>query len=445
MSTSSPSSSQTATPLDAAALRLRWVMRLRWAGVAAQLLIVFASGTLAHEDFTRALAVVGVGVLSNAAVQLWLRRRFATTGDVGPAAVVVGVVILVDVALLTVLLAFTGGPLNPYTLFYVVHVATATVALPRRWSWSVAVVAAGGYGVLFLPGVFDMDAHMHLMHGPGFFAHVRGMWIAFSITAAFIVLFLGQLRHALEEREQRLQDMRDARARELRLASLATLAGGAAHELATPLSSIALVAESLQRDLPANASTTTRDDVVLLAREVARCISVLRQLSADAGSPNGEHPERVTVSTLAGRTWDDENRKRLDLHVDVDVADLEVLIPPRAIITALRGLVKNGLQASGDDAVVAVQCSRQGPSVVVRIADRGHGLDPATRARIGEPFFTTKGPGDGMGLGVFLAKTVVEQSGGSLSYEDRPGGGTCAVVRFPIVSRRIDTKVMAHV
>jgi len=400
-----------------ARLRLRWVMRLRWAALGALTLIVFTSS----EGFDQALKaglVVVAGAVSNLVAQRWLWARVAPDGQPQHHRIVT-VAIVVDVALLTVLLALTGGPLNPYTFFYVVHVATATVVLPRALSIVVAAVAVTGYGVLFVPGVFDMDAHMHLMHGPGFFAHVRGMWIAFSITAAFIVLFLGQLRHAIEVSERREQALREARDRGRRLASLATLAGGAAHELATPLSTIALIAEGLGKD----ARLARTDYVRLLGTEVERCVSELRQLSVDAGTPGGEQPVVGAVGPYL-----EALREAPRVRVRASAAAV-VRVPPRAFASALRGLVKNALQASAED--VNLEAAVDGDDVVVTVRDRGAGIDEVTLQRIGEPFFTTKDMGNGMGLGVFLARTVIEQCGGRFEIASVVGVGTTVTVTLP--------------
>jgi two-component system sensor histidine kinase RegB len=264
-----------------------------------------------------------------------------------------------------------------------------------------------------------MDAHMHLMHGPGFFAHVRGMWIAFSITAAFIVLFLGQLRHAIEVSERREQALREARDRGRRLASLATLAGGAAHELATPLSTIALIAEGLGKD----ARLAGTDDVRLLGTEVERCVSVLRQLSVDAGTPGGEQPVVGAVGPYL-----EALREAPRVRVRASAAAV-VRVPPRAFASALRGLVKNALQASAED--VNLEAAVDGDDVVVTVRDRGAGIDEVTLQRIGEPFFTTKDMGNGMGLGVFLARTVIEQCGGRFEIASVVGVGTTVTVTLP--------------
>ncbi len=408
-------------------MRLRWVMRLRWAGVVAQFLVVVTATTWMSAEMLRACAVVVAAIVSNAAVDVWLRR--STSRHETAAGPVVFAAIVVDVVLLTVLLAFTGGPLNPFTLLYVVHVATATVALSRPGSFAVAVLAVAGYGVLFLPGVFDAEAHMHQMHGPGFFAHVRGMWIAFSITAAFIVLFLGQLRHALEEREARIRDQQEARAREQRLASLATLAGGAAHELASPLSTIALVAESLTRQLQGSVPAGCRDDVVLLGQEVERCIQVLQQLSVDAGTPGGEQP---TLTPIAPLLADAGRQTRATYAISPAAGERQVLAPPRALSSAIRGLIKNADQASVSAPTVSVELVRD--DVVIEVKDDGPAVSDDVLARMGEPFFTTKGVGEGMGLGVFLARTVIEQCGGTLRYDRGDGDGLVATVTLPSVT-----------
>jgi two-component system sensor histidine kinase RegB len=420
----------TTIPLPIAAdLRLRWVLRLRWAGIAVQVLVVFVT---AGQQLFPALAIVAVGAISGLVAEVWLRRSAAGETRIGLSDGLMAAITLVDVAILTTLLVFSGGPLNPYTFLYVVHVATATVALPRRWSWLVAVFAVVAYGILFLPGVFDPEEHMHQMHGPGFFAHVRGMWIAFSITTAFIVLFLGQLRHAMEQRDAEAADLRDARAREQRLASLATLAGGAAHELATPLSTIAIVAESLGSALPASIDAHIRNDVALLSSEVGRCIAVLRQLSSDAGTPGGEQLVLVTGADLL-QELDPEARTTRDT-IDAAFERGAVRVPRRALVTAIRGLIRNAEHHAGTSVTIRGGTERVAnlPMLALSISDDGPGMDDQTLQRVGEPFFTTKAPGEGMGLGVFLARTVVEQAGGTLTFESTLGVGTTVHVTLPL-------------
>jgi two-component system sensor histidine kinase RegB len=303
------------------------------------------------------------------------------------------------------------------------------VALSATMAVGLTVLAALAYGVLFLPGVFDADAHMHLMHGPGFMLHVRGMWVAFSVTAAFIVVFVSTLRRALAGRDARLAEVARLEERARRLAGLATLAGGAAHELSTPLSTIALVADELQAVLAkrGDASAGVVDDVRLIQTEVRRCKEVLARLAADGGTPGGEQVVTVPLGTIVDDMVQGLARVRIE---GGDVATA-VQVQRRALGSALRGLVKNALQAGPEEVVVRVEGGGLASAQIV-IIDRGAGIDADTLVRVGEPFFTTREPGQGMGLGVFLAATVVDQSGGRLQIDSRAGAGTTVTVTLPV-------------
>jgi two-component system sensor histidine kinase RegB len=413
---------------DPVVLRLRWLLGLRWAGLLSQVVVIATSVALMDSGGSQqAMAVVGISALSNAMVQALLvrqRLRPSTTEHV------VGAAIAADVILLTLLLTVSGGPLNPFTFFYVLHVTTATVALPSRWAIGIAVLATASYGVLFVPGVFDAEAHMHLMHGPGFEVHVRGMWLAFLVTAVFIVAFVSRLRTAVEAREVQLAELSRLEERSRRLAALATLAGGAAHELSTPLGTIALVADELALALQGTAPRAALDDVRLVQQEVQRCKTVLAQLATDAGTPGGETVVPLSAADLVA----DMCAGLSGVHIDVQHGQRHLHCQRRALGQALRGLVHNALHASHRQTVaveVIVDGGVDGDGGTIVIRDRGHGIDDATLARIGEPFFTTKGPGEGMGLGLFLASTVVEAAGGTLRIASSAGEGTIVTVTLP--------------
>jgi two-component system sensor histidine kinase RegB len=371
-------------------------------------------------------AVVAVSLVSNALLQLRVARGRLAHHDRWLAGVVV-----IDIVLLTALLALTGGPLNPFTLLYLVHVATAAVATPRRTALGLTVFAVAAYGALFSPGVFDPAEHMRHMHGPGFALHIRGMWLAFAITAVSVVFFVGRLRLALEvlerTRAEKRAEQQRLEARALRLASLATLAGGAAHELSTPLQAISVISDALQRGR--NDRAVLADyaaDLDDLAREIARCKDVLAHLAADAGAPGGEPTQTFSNRALIDDVVRAVDADRVRVHVN---GEAEWRGPRRALTVAVRGLVKNAQQAGPGLVDVDVDAT----AVVVR--DAAGGMDAAVLARAGEPFFTTKAPGEGMGLGLFLARTVIESAGGALILQSNSGGTTVRVeLRAPVAS-----------
>jgi two-component system sensor histidine kinase RegB len=284
--------------------------------------------------------------------------------------------------------------------------------------------------------------HMHMNHADQMRMHMQGMWIAFVVAAGFITYFVTRVTQSLGLREAELMRERALTSRSEKLASLATLATGAAHELATPLSTIAVVAKELERTLTRDGATHVAD-AQLIRREVDRCREILRQMAADAGQHTGESPSDVRLTALL-----DAALSGLPSHAQVRVthqssAECTLRTQPNATAQALRSVLKNALQASPSQADVQVHTHVSGPDCVIEVRDQGQGMSEEVRARAGEPFFTTKEPGEGMGLGLFLTRIVIERAGGSLELHSQPGSGTTAVLRIPMAERATNGRTPA--
>jgi two-component system sensor histidine kinase RegB len=211
------------------------------------------------------------------------------------------------------------------------------------------------------------------------------------------------------------------------LASLATLASGAAHELSTPLSTIAVVAKELQRVPPA------ASDAALIRREVERCRDILQRMAADAGQSGDEAYAQVAVQVLLESAMDGlSDGERVSFEQDAASRHVAVHAQPQAMAQALRTLIKNALQASGEGAAVRVEAAMRGELCELSVHDRGAGMSADVLSRAGEPFFTTKEPGEGMGLGLFLTRVIVERGGGTLVLRSRVGEGTSAALTLPV-------------
>ena len=409
---------------DRNAVNVQWLIRLRWAQIIGQTATIFA----VHALFLVAIpiaplaAVVVAGLVSNLALEAWAVRARQPVGDRLLAAVMA-----LDVALLTALLYFTGGPLNPFGFLYLVQIALATVLLRAAWVWTLVVLSFACFGLLLLshdPLPVPDETRMY------------GMWVALGVASAFIVHFLVRITTALAQREAELADARNLAARQERLASLATMAAGAAHELSTPLSTVALAAKELERHLvKAGGAPELIDDAKLIREQVGRCRAILDQMAIGAGTV-GESVEPRRIDELLGEALTGVREEpAIERDVDAAVAAARVRLPPRAIGQALRSLVTNAQDASSADAPVVVRARLAGapadPQLRIEIADRGPGMTPEVLARLGEPFFTTKAPGRGMGLGLFLARAVIEGVGGTLGILSQPGKGTTVTVALP--------------
>ena len=410
--------------LSPAALNLSWLVRVRWFVWAAQaLLLLWATAGLDIKlQLTALLALLVLGFGSNVAVAAWHRRAGRATEDV-----ILGVMLL-DVLLHTAVFFLSGGPFNPFTTLYLVNVALGTVVLSRARQWAQLIASSAGFASLFVleklaPESLQLPKHADLMR-----LHLAGMLVAFAVASAFIVTFMERVVSSLRRREAELAEARALAAKNEKLAALTTLAAGAAHELATPLGTIALVSKELARALESrDVPQAWRDDAVLMREQVQRCREILQQMSASSGELAAEGFTRVTlgewVSLALAGVKDAARVTRPDLETPA------VLGPKVAMAQALASLVRNALQAA--KTTVALRSRAEGGKVVLEIVDDGPGLAPEVAARVGEPFFTTRAPGQGMGLGVFLARTLATQLGGSLVYESPAGGGTLARLTLP--------------
>ena len=414
---------------DRNGLNFSWLMKLRWSSIAGQTAtILCVYGLLEIKvPLLPLFMVVGVELLSNVLCALWFRRG-RPVHEWHLAAIMA-----LDIALLTGLLYFTGGPFNPFSFLYLVNIALAAVALHAQWTWMLVALALLSFGLLPLTDFWELPL-TRLGPEQEVRLHQQGTWVAFGVAAAFIVHFLWRVTGALAQRERELHQIRVQAAQKERLASLATVAAGAAHELATPLGTIALAAKELERQLGdgANAGDQAVEDARLIREQVARCRLILDQMGGGLGKSDEQTLESVTLSALFDEVLTGvRDAPPVHLEIDPAAAGARLRLPPRAMAQALRSLVTNAQDASPPRQPVVVSAGIEDRALAVEVRDRGPGMSREVLQRVGEPFFTTKPPGRGMGLGLYLTRAVVEGLGGELAIESQPPHGTMARVIVP--------------
>jgi two-component system, sensor histidine kinase RegB len=410
----------------APSLALPWIITLRYGIVIGQALLVL----LAHYVFGVALPIAwcAIPLAVTAASNVWL-RRVADPARVRPA---LGSILALDILCLTALLALSGGPANPFTLLYLVYITLSAVVLSKAWTWALGLLAFAGFGVLFPVHVRVslFEAH-HTVDGFG--AHLIGMWLAFAAATLLITVFIGKVSEALHTREQEVLLLQSQLARHERLASIVTLAAGAAHELGTPLATIAVAS----KDLELHGANVSRDPDVteearLIRAEVDRCRRILQQMSDRAAEPLGDVAGPLELKAVLERVRSGLSPRAQDrLRTAVNGDGREAVLCADATIQALSALVKNALEASAANQSVSLGAERTAATVRFTVKDAGQGMGPDTLKRLGEPFFTTKAPGSGMGLGIFLVRAYAERLEGTLVFESETGTGTTAVLELP--------------
>lgn len=413
---------------DARRILLRWLIGLRWA-VFLLLAATLPLGVLAlgfHVQWEIALPLVALPLALNAWMQRGLRLGRAPSAN----ALAVGVAL--DLVAIGGILAASGGAANPFSVVFVVHVALAASLLPARTTFALAGLAVCLFGALFAVPSGGCCAN-HPEGGP-FSAHLYGMWIAFVIAAGMVAYFLTKVRGALADREQVIADLRQQAEATARFVSLGTLAAGTAHELATPLGTIAV----LGGEIAAGAEGAEANGAAILA-QVTRCRDILTKMQGRGVGGSGASEKAVASAPIGASvraaiaTW-----KKAHPEVQVDLAEragaeAKVGLTAEDVEATVCTLLDNALhatRAAGSTEGIEVEIDADAGAVLVRVDDRGTGVAAHLEGRLGEPFLTTKEPGEGMGLGLYLIRTLLAQAGGQVEVARRAGAGTRITLRL---------------
>ncbi|CAN5184436.1 ActS/PrrB/RegB family redox-sensitive histidine kinase [soil metagenome] len=420
----------TAADFAARSLRLDTLVRLRWLAIAGQFAaVVFVAFGLGFPlPIAACFALIGLSVLLN----LVTRVSFPATLRLGQVPAVV--LLAYDVLQLGGLLYLTGGLDNPFAILLLVPVIVSATTLPSRPTilLGIAVVAVATLLTIF---------HEPLPWHPGLtltipLVYTGGVWVALVSACIFTGVYTFLVAEEARQLARALNATERVLSREHHLSALDGLAAAAAHELGTPLATIALVAKELEREFPPGGPHA--EDVALLRSQSQRCRDILSRLTTLAWQGD-QHLERLPLSHLIEDVVDAYRAFAVEIMVEPAKGSGPEPVGRRnpAIIQGLVNLVENAVDFA--ESRVTVCTAWDDRTVVVTIADDGPGFATAIIDRIGEPYVTTRQPqpGDatadpeagGLGLGFFIAKTLLERSGGSLALANREPPARGAVVR----------------
>ena len=428
------------SPIEEINVAFPWLLALRWGEVACQILLVLVIGLLIDIDFPVIYLglIIGMEAFSN----LFLQLRYRQGRSVSESTIFI--LFVLDSLLLTGLLHLTGGAMNPFTFLYLVHIVIASIILTPRRSWIIILLTLLCYGLLFLPPPVTQDLSgilvpesSQICHLPGetsgaILLHLKGMWAAFAITSFFIIFFVSKIQKALANHNNTLLSLKETRLHNEQLASLTGLAAGAAHELSTPLSTIAVAVGEMIHELKENPRhRELLEDARLIREQVTGCKEILYQMAAGAGELRGEERQQITIheaieKILAGLDHDE----RLRIQVLSNCNDLTLHVGTRTLCRTLKGVLINGLEASPPASPVTMRWSVQQDLLSIQIRDDGTGMSPDVLNRATEPFFSTRETG--MGLGLFLARTMADQYDGHVTVNSTAGKGTTVTIALSL-------------
>ena len=411
-------------------VRLDTLVRLRWLAVIGQTiaLLVVEYGLDFVTPFWPCLAVIALSAAVNIVVRVRLHATQRLEADYA------AWLLAFDVAQLAALLFLTGGLQNPFAFLFLSPVLFSATALPPRYTLLLGgfVVACATF-LVFAHLPLPWDEEDPLLLPP---LYTAGVWLSIVLAIGFTGAYAWQITEESRQLSDALAATELVLAHEQHLSQLDGLAAAAAHELGTPMSTISVIARELERAIPADSPHA--EDVKLLREQAARCREILGKLTEL--SSIAEPFQQAKLSTLIEEVV--SPHRHFDIQIDVTARTFGPNEPDSlrnpAIIYGLGNLIENAVDFARER--VGVETRWDDHIVSVTISDDGPGFAPEVIGRLGEPYVTTRGRKSGgerdaigLGLGLFIAKTLLERSGAALTFANKPAPqhGTIVTVRWP--------------
>ena len=408
-------------------MRLDTLVRLRWLAIAGQ----SAAVAIVHFGlaFPLPFGLCFFFIAVSGAVNAVLSIRYPASHRLGDDAATL--LLGFDILQLAALLYLTGGLQNPFSMLFLAPVLISATALPPERTLILGLLAIGCATLLVI-------VHRPVPWSPERlnlpFLYVTGIWTAILLGTAFTGVYAWRVAEEARQLSQALAATELVLAREQHLSQLDGLAAAAAHELGTPLATIALVAKEL--DLQAPKDPAVAEDIKLLREQVERCRGILAKLTS-----LGEDRTEILDAMKLGHLIEEvvAPQRSFDVSIEVRLKGEEPEPVGRrnpGLLYGLANLVDNAVDFAAS--MVLIEAAWTADQVRIEIRDDGPGFAPEVLLRVGEPYVTTRGAGQrgrgsdasGLGLGLFIAKTLIERSGAQLSFTNALPPRNGAVVRI---------------
>lgn len=418
---------QTGVVLEQAAghKNMQQLIQLRWIAVLGQVTTIFCA-TLVYDvklPLPHMLEVLACLIAFNIASQLrWHERRAVTNRELFFA-------LLVDVASLTGQLYLSGGTTNPFAFLYLLQVILSAVLLETWSTWTIVAITSVCLAGLSL---FSKPLALPFDYQRGFASlYVQGMLICFILNALLLVTFITRISSNLRSGAAKLAGLRQRAAEEEHIVRMGLLASGAAHELGTPLATLAVILGDWRRMKEFSSNAELLEEIGEMQTQLQRCKSIVSGILLSAGEARGESSVKTTINTFLGDLADEWRASRPVAEFSYDnliEQDLPVVFDS-ALKQMICNVLDNALEASPEWLSMEARCADGSLSLV--ITDAGPGFASEILEQFGKPYNSSKGrPGGGLGL--FLAVNVARTLGGNVHVRNRPQGGAVVELSLPL-------------
>ncbi|OAK66735.1 histidine kinase [Variovorax paradoxus] len=406
---------------------MQQLIQLRWFAVVGQVvtILVVHYGFAIRLPLDHMLQVLTCLALFNMVSLLRARsHRRVTNGELFLA-------LLVDVATLTAQLYLSGGATNPFVFLFLLQVTLGAVLLKPWSTWTIVVITSICFAGLAL---FSRPLALPLDHNRGLWSpYIQGMLVCFALNAALLVIFITRISRNLRARDARLADLRQRASEEEHIVRMGLLASGAAHELGTPLATLAVILGDWRRLPHFSSDPELLTEVAEMELQIQRCKSIVSGILLSAGEARGESSEETTVSTFLDDLIEEWRTTRpiedfeYDNHFGRDLP----MVSDSALKQMICNVLDNALEASPH--WLRLEAAHDADALTITVTDAGPGFLPAILKEFGKPYQSSKGrPGGGLGL--FLVVNVARTVGGRVAAGNRPEGGAIVKITLPLAA-----------
>ncbi len=367
--------------------------------------------------------------------------------------------ISIDVFAIAAMLYLTGGASNPITWVFLLPLIITAIMLPQDYAWYMVILTTSLYTILIafnipLPSIephipdptplmytdvenYQMLQHAFLMNDKSYFSlHMFGMWFGFVFSAGLVAFFVVELARTLRDQERSLSEARENALRDERVIALGTLAASAAHDMGTPLGTIAIVAHELEQEYPSHRYPDLYEKMLIMQQQINRCKEALSVMSASAGEMRAESGSAI----LVGDYIDDVIKQwrthmpgaKLNFFIDPDVAKDAQIIAERTLTHSIINILNNAAEASPAELGIEFHATWDLELLTIEIRDFGPGFPPELVDFAGkQPVVSKK---RGLGVGLFLTYSTINHLGGKINLFNSDSGGACVEITLPLLT-----------
>lgn len=366
--------------------------------------------------------------------------------------------LIIDVFAITALLYLTGGASNPITWVFLLPLIITAIMLDQSYAWYMVILTASMYTMLIgynvpLPSIephmsspemlysdaknYEVMRHVHAMNDSHYFnLHIFGMWFGFVFSAGLVAFFVAELAKTLKAQERNLAKARENALRDERVVALGTLAASAAHDMGTPLGTIAIVSHELEQEYPIHRYPDLHEKLVIMQQQVNRCKTALSVMSATAGEMRAEAGGAMLltdyIDDVINQWRTHKPTAKLCFFIAPEVETQAKILAELTLSHSIINILNNAAEASPPEKGIELHASWDLDYAIIKIRDFGPGLPSELINFVGkQPVISKK---HGLGVGLFLAYSTINRLGGKINLYNSSSGGACVEITLPLLN-----------